>query len=61
MRCYEIEFYHDPGRCPLHVYIDQAGLHAGLCNDRLHLTGDVLEAVVGRGGYLDGLLHELNF
>ena len=54
---HEFELYHDPGRGSLHIDIDQAGLHAAFSDNGLHLTGDVIEAVVGMGGYLDGLLH----
>jgi hypothetical protein len=40
--------------------LTSAGLHAGFSYDGLHLTGDVVEAVLGGGGYVDGLLHMLH-
>jgi len=43
--------------CALGIDIDQAGLDAGFSDDGLHLAGDVVEAVVGGGGYLHGALH----
>ena len=49
--------YHDPGGGSLDIDIDHAGLHAGFSNDGLHLPGDVVKAVAGWGGYVDGLLH----
>lgn len=50
---------HDPCGGPLHIDIHQAGLNTGFSYDGFHLTGDVVEAVMGRGGYLDALLHAL--
>ena len=49
---------HDCGSSALGIYIHKAGLNARFRYDGLHLAGDVVEAVVGRGGYLDGLLHD---
>jgi hypothetical protein len=48
---------HNSCRGSLGVDIDQAGLNAGFSDDGLHLAGDVVEAVVGGCGYLDGSLH----
>ena len=45
----------------LNIYINQAGLHAGFSYNGLHLQRDVLEPIMGGGGYLDGLLHDLQF
>jgi hypothetical protein len=55
-RVHEFEFHHDPNRRPLNVNIGQSGLNAGFSHDGLHMPGDVLDAVVGGGGYLDSLL-----
>ena len=52
--------YHNPGCCSLGIDIDQAGLDFAPGDDGLHLAGDVIEAVVGGGGYGDGLLHFWN-
>ena len=49
------EKYHDAGRCTLHIDIDNTSLHFAFCCDGLHLSGDVVEVVVGGGGYLDGI------
>ena len=57
MRVNEFELYHNRSRGPLGVYIDHASLHAGFSNDGFHLAGNVVEAVMGGGGYVDGLLH----
>ena len=53
--------YHNPGRGPLHVNIDQSGLHTGLSHDGLHLTSEVVETVAGWGGYGDGMLNKIYF
>jgi hypothetical protein len=42
----------------LHINIDQAILYAVVDYNSLHLTGDIIEAVLGGGGYVDGLLHK---
>ena len=57
MRVHEFELDHDPRRGPLDIDIDHTGLYAGFGHDGLHLGGDVIEAVVGGGGYADRLLH----
>jgi hypothetical protein len=56
-RAYEFELYHNPGRGTLNIHINQAGLHIAFRYDGLHLRGDVVEAVAGWGGDVDGLLH----
>ena len=45
----------------LGIYVDQAGLDAGFTYDGLHLVGNVVEAVVGRSGYVYGSLHLMQF
>ena len=40
-----------------HIHIDHAGMHAGFSYQGLHLRGDVVQAVVGQGGYGDRSLH----
>ena len=44
-------------RCALGIDIDQATLYATFSHDGFQLPGDVVQAVVSGGGYLDGLLH----
>ena len=44
----------------LDIDIDHAGLYTGFSHDGLNLPGDVVQAVEGGGGYLDGLLHAYN-
>ena len=58
---YQIELYHNPCRGTLDVYMDQAGQNTGFSDGGLHLTRDVVEAVVGGSGYGDGLLHKIYF
>ena len=57
----EFELYYDPRRGPLHIDIDYTGLHAGLSDDGLHLSGDVVKAVLGRGGNLYDTLYFIHF
>lgn len=42
----------------MHKDIDHTGLNAGFRYDGLHLPGDVVEPVVGGGGYVDALLQK---
>lgn len=55
-----IEFYHDSSYGTQGIWIDPAGLYPAFGIDGLHLTGDIIETVVGRGGYGNGLLHYLH-
>jgi hypothetical protein len=48
---------HNAGCSTLDINIDQSGLNAGFSYYGLHPAGDIVQAVVGGGGYLDGLLH----
>ncbi len=52
------EMHHDPCSGTLEIDINHAGLYAALSDNSLHLTGDIVESVLGGGGYLDGLLHQ---
>ncbi len=47
---------HDGSCCTLDIDIDKAGGDPAFRDDGLHLPGDVVEAIVGGGGYVDGLL-----
>ena len=47
---------HDSGSSTLDIDVDHAGLYAGIADYRLHLLGDVIEAVVeGRTNLYDSL------
>ena len=43
---------HHTCSCALYIDIHQAGLHTGFSHDGLHLSGNVIQAVVGGGGYV---------
>lgn len=58
-RVHSNEKYHNPDRGALNINIYQTGLDLAFCHNGFHLTGDIIEAIVCGGGYLDGLLHEL--
>ena len=60
MRGYHVEFDHNSGSCSLDIDDDHAGLNSGFCDNSLHLTGDVIETILGLGGDVYGLLHKLN-
>jgi hypothetical protein len=60
-RVYSKEKLHDPCSGSLNIDIDHAGLHAGFIYDLLYLPGDIIEAVVGGGGYVDSFLHSSIF
>ena len=61
MRVHQKEKNHNGTGCTLNVDIYESGLHPAFRDDGLHLPGDVIEAVVGWGGYLDCSLHTLQF
>ena len=46
-------------RGALNIPIDHAGFHTGFSHNGLHLQDNVIETILGRCGYLDGLLHFL--
>ena len=56
---YEIELNHYPCCCTLDIDVDQAGLSSAFRDDGFHLPCDIKKAVMGRGAYLNGLLHKL--
>ena len=56
-RGYEFELYHDGRRSPQGIDVDHSGLNARFEYDGYHLPGDIIEAVVGWGGDMDGSLH----
>lgn len=54
---HEFELHHHSGSCSLDIDIDHFGLDGGFGYEGLHLAGDVVEPVVGGGGYSDGFMH----
>jgi len=56
-RVHSNEMNHHSGGCALYIDIDQTGLNTGFSHDGLHMPGNIVEAVVGIGADLNGLLH----
>jgi hypothetical protein len=42
-------------------YLFKNRVHASLSQNGFHLAGNVVKAVVGGGGYVDGLLHDKQY
>jgi len=55
-RVHSNEKHHHCCGCTLNIDVHQACLHAGFSYYGLHLPGNVVQAVVGGCGYVDGLL-----
>ena len=45
-RVHQMEKYHDGRSGSLGIYVDHSGHDSALCNNRLDLPGDIIQAVV---------------